>query len=259
MIFEQDAIAFQILDIFYINQRCTKTYNFNRNFDALSFRYEADTVIDTKHEQTTLFDNSICFFPSSVNYMRTTKKDRLIVIHFKTFNYHSNKIERYIPTDYQKYITLFEKILNCWNQKDISYKHNAAALLNSIFAELYRDNKPAENHKSKIYPSIKYIEENCLKKTFSLQVAAKKSLISETYFRKLFKAEFHISPKKYVINRRMEYAASLILAGYFTLQEIADMCGYDDYKYFSVEFKKMIGVSPSKYTYNHRNSITWSK
>ena len=57
----------------------------------------------------------------------------------------------------------------------------------------------------------------------------------------------------------MEYAASLILAGNFTLQEIADMCGYDDYKYFSVEFKKMIGVSPSKYTYNHRNSITWSK
>ena len=87
------------------------------------------------------------------------------------------------------------------------------------------------------------------KKDFSLQIAAKKSFISEPYFRKLFNKEFGISPKKYVIEHRIKYAASLIIAGYFSLQEISQMCGYDDYKHFSSAFKKIMNVSPSKYTY----------
>ncbi|MBO5060616.1 MAG: helix-turn-helix transcriptional regulator [Clostridia bacterium] len=251
MIFEQETIAFQILDVLFLDQGNTKTYNSNRNFDALSFRFEADTIIEAGGKETEITDNSICYFPSDVNYTRIAKKDKVIVIHFKTFNYHSNDIEYFHPTDFEKYAALFREILYCWNKKDISYKHDSSALLNTIFSELYKDNRPTHDSHLKIYPSIQYIEANCLKKDFSLQAAAEKSLMSEPYFRKLFKKEFNISPKKYVINFRMKYAASLIIAGYFTLQEIAEMCGYDDYKHFSVEFKKNIGVSPSKYTYNY--------
>lgn len=251
MIFEQETVVFQILEVLSLDQGNINMYNHNRNFDALSFRYESDTMLKTKKNQVRLFDNSICFVPSAVDYTRESKKDKLIVIHFKTFNYHSNEIECFVPDDYNKYASLFNKILSCWEEKEIAYKHNTAALLNNIFAELYKDNKPLHNYNSKIYPSIKYIKENFLKHDFSLQTAAEKSLMSETYFRKLFKEEFHISPKKYVIDCRIKYAASMIMTGYFTLQEIAPMCGYDDYKHFSVEFKRIMGVSPSKYKYNY--------
>lgn len=253
MIFEQKTIVFQILDILYFDQGRAKMYNFKRNFDALSLRYEADTIIEYKDKQIEFADNSIGFFPADTDYTRSTNRDKMIVIHFKTLNYHSNEIECFSPTDYKKYRSLFEEILDCWNKKATAYKHKAAALLNLIFAELYKDNKKAYTHHSKIDSSIRYIEENCFHKDFSLQLAAKQSFISDTYFRKLFKQEFHMSPKQYVIHRRIKYAASLIIAGYFTLQEIAEMCGYDDYKHFSVEFKKLIGVSPSKYVYHYEN------
>lgn len=253
MIFEQDHIAFQILDVLYLEQGYTKTLNANRNFDALSYRYEADTIIELKDKKIELADNCVCYFPSKVNYTRTTKKDQLIVIHFETFSYHSDEIECFFPADYGKYATLFEEILYCWQRKETSYKHEASALLNRIFSELYKDNKPTDDNKSKIYPSVLYIKQNCLKRDFSLQTAAKKSLISDTYFRKLFKREFHISPKRYVINRRMKYAASQIIAGYYSLEEISELCGYNDYKHFSVEFKKNIGVSPSRYAYNYED------
>ncbi len=36
----------------------------------------------------------------------------------------------------------------------------------------------------------------------------------------------------------------------YGFEEISEKCGYNDYKHFSVEFKKITGVSPSKYTYN---------
>ena len=95
-----------------------------------------------------------------------------------------------------------------------------------------------------------YIEKNYLRNDFSLSDAAAKSFMSETYFRKLFKQEFGTSPKHYVISRRIEYAKALIITGYFSIEKIAGMCGYNDEKHFSTEFKKITGVSPSKYNYN---------
>lgn len=249
MIFEQETIVFQILDVLSFDQTYTKKHNFKRNFDALSFRYEADTTIEYQEKKLHFGNNSIGFFPSDVDYTRISNKDKMIVIHFKAFNYHTNEIQSFFPDDYEKYRSLFAEILDCWNNKNTAYKHKAAALLNLIFAELYKENKKMYEYNSKITPSIKYIEDNCLKRDFSLRVAAEKSYISDTYFRKLFNQKFGISPKQYVIQCRIKYAASLIIAGYYTLQEISELCGYNDYKHFSVEFKKFTGTSPSKYVY----------
>ncbi len=249
MIFEQETIGFQILDVLFFDQEYTKKYNYKRNFDALSFRCEADTVIEYKRQKLNFSDNSIGFFPSDVDYTRITNRDKMIVVHFKVFNYHTNEIESFFPTDPQKYYLLFSHILDCWNEKKTAYKHEAASILNIIFSELYKDNASKKKYKSKINSSLEYINDNYLNNNFSLQTAAKMSFMSDTYFRKLFKEDFGISPKQYIINRRIKYAASLIIAGYYSLKEISQMCGYNDYKHFSVEFKKVIGVSPSDYTY----------
>ena len=71
--------------------------------------------------------------------------------------------------------------------------------------------------------------------------------MSEVHFRKIFKEEYGMSPQKYIIHLRIQNASSLIASGYYSLQEAAYLSGYNDYKYFSVEFKKIKGVSPSKF------------
>ena len=92
------------------------------------------------------------------------------------------------------------------------------------------------------------MERNYLKADFSLDCAIEKSYVSPTYFRRLFKEEFGVPPKQYIIEKRMSYAAELIMTDYYSLQEVASLCGYSDYKHFSAEFKKTHGVSPSKYS-----------
>ncbi len=252
MFFEQESISFQVLDVLYINQGAIKTDNYGRNFEAISLRYKADSVVEYNGKTVEFGDNTIGFFPANLDYKRTSGGDTMIAIHFKTFNYSTKDIEKFVPADYLEYRKLFEEALRVWNSKSVSYIHETASVVSRIFARLYMDNKKSNIKQHKIGNSVEYIDNNCLRKDFKLSRAAEKSYISETHFRRLFKEEFGISPKQYIINRRIKRATSLIIAGYHTLKEIASMCGYDDYKHFSVEFKKITGISPSKYRYTKK-------
>ena len=122
--------------------------------------------------------------------------------------------------------------------------------MHKLFAEFYKDNSNICNDE-KISEGVLYIQKNYLQQDFSLSAAARKSHMSEQYFRRLFKKEFGISPKKYVIENRIKRAEALILTNHYTIGEISELCGYTDYNYFSSEFKKITGTSPSQYFYNY--------
>ncbi len=251
MIFEQDNLVFQILDVIAINQTGSKTENPQRNFDALSFRLNADTIIECRGEVKTFTDNSVGFFPSNTAYTRTAAHDNMIVIHFKVLNYNSTNIESYYPSKPEILADLFKKAYECWSTKDVSYRHETASILNRIFAEIYKDNCYVKEKSSKIGEAVKYINKNIYSKELSLTEAARRAFMSDTYFRKLFKKEFGVSPKEYIIEKRIKYAASLIISGDCSLKEVATFSGYNDYKHFSVEFKRVTGKSPSQYNYNY--------
>lgn len=251
MFFQQENLAFQLHDVLYLQQGYTKTRNTNRHYDALSFRMESDTVIETVSQTIKLQGGAITYFPSNVEYTRNAKTDNLIVIHFKCFNFSGNRIESYMPDNPAKYEAIFQKILNLWKEKAPGYQHNSSAVFCEILRDLYLDTLPEPASHSKIDASIRYIHQNMYAPDFSLTKAAKESFISDVYFRKLFKEIYGVSPKQYIIDSRIQHAASLILSGEFSLQEVASMCCYRDYKHFTTEFKRIMGVSPSQYEYNH--------
>jgi AraC-like DNA-binding protein len=73
--------------------------------------------------------------------------------------------------------------------------------------------------------------------------------ISEVYFRRLFLNSFGVSPKEYLIQKRIDYAKILLKSGNFSIADIAALCGYNEYCHFSREFTKRVGISPSQYFY----------
>ena len=251
MFFQQETLAFQIFDVLYLKQGYSETRNTNRHYDALSFRLEADTVIDDGATSIHMKDGSVAYFPSNVPYRRQAKLDNVIVVHFKCFNFSGSRIEHYLPENSDSYKVAFTELLSCWQQKEPGYIHRCSGLFCQILAMLYRDHLPDSITNSRIEPSIRYLRQAMLQEDFSLSEAAKRSFVSQVYFRKLFKEAFGVSLKQYVIQHRIQHAASLILSGAFSLQEIAEQCGYRDYKHFTTEFKRITGVSPSQYEYNH--------
>lgn len=71
---------------------------------------------------------------------------------------------------------------------------------------------------------------------------------NEKYISTLFKAEFGISPIKYLGNLRLDMARKLIRNNPdLLLKDVAEMVGYTDAFYFSRVFKSHEGISPSQY------------
>lgn len=252
LIFEQESLSFNLLDVVILNQGEVNTYNSGRHFDAISFRIKSDTVIKTENDTFVLKDNSVCYGPAMVNYTRTSKHDYMIVVHFNSINYSSKNIEVFYPENPEPIKALFFEIYDCWTKKETGYRHRSAAILNLIFAEIYKRAHIKKEINPKIKNSVTYITENYMKSDISITKVAEYSNMSEVYFRKLFKKEFGISPKKYIIDARIKLAESLIESGYYSLYEVSEKCGFSDYKYFSTEFKKITGSSPSDYSYNFK-------
>lgn len=250
MIFEKELLSLNILDVLTLRQSNANIYNAGRTFDALSFRFHADTCLTTAEDAYHLTDNTVCFVPAGLNYRRSTAQDDLIVIHLNASDYVDKKIEVFTPENPERFGELFREILECWNRRAPGYKYRATALLYEIFGECHAQNRQAEPPQpSRIRNSVDYIAAHFRESDLSIRKIADRSFMSEVYFRKLFKEEFGISPQKYLIRLRIQNAVGLISAGYYSLKEIAYLSGYNDYKYFSVEFKKIMGVSPSEYPY----------
>lgn len=87
----------------------------------------------------------------------------------------------------------------------------------------------------------------------SLSVAELASLcgISEAYFRRIFLDRFGVSPKEYIIAKRIDYARQLLESGQFSVAQTAVLCGYEEACHFSREFTKRVGVTPHEYKNLH--------
>ena len=71
--------------------------------------------------------------------------------------------------------------------------------------------------------------------------------ISYSYLRKIFSQYCNCSARDYILQKRFSYAAEKLCVTKCSVQQAAELIGYDDYVHFSKMFKKIIGVSPSKY------------
>jgi len=247
--FEKESISFTILDSMYIHQKNTKTWNTGRNFAALSFRVCSDAVLASNGKEIQTSDGYVAYVPSGVEYMRTASIDELYVVHFDTSDYVGERIEGFQAVETDTLKELFQKLYECWEKREVGYKYRCSAYFYEILCVCYRQNQKNNVKNEKIKGAVEYLEANFKNPNITVSEIAKRSYMSEVYFRKLFRKEYGISPQKYLIKLRLQHAVGLMASGYYTLQEIADMSGYNDYKYFSVEFKKHKGVSPSQYLY----------
>ncbi len=79
--------------------------------------------------------------------------------------------------------------------------------------------------------------------------------VSPSYLSQMFQRELGITFTSYLTQLRINHAKDLLVNSAIPISEIAELCGYTQFCYFSKLFKKQTCYSPSEYRKNKKNPI----
>jgi two-component system response regulator YesN len=106
--------------------------------------------------------------------------------------------------------------------------------------------KDEPEYSFRINKAIDYINTH-FAENISTVTMSKMLMVTPNYFSALFKKETGCHFSNFLNNIRLKSAVYLLEHTDYLVYEIAELCGFHDYIYFSQNFKKAFGVSPSKY------------
>lgn len=214
-------------------------------------KYEEDYPIDVENKLFDLLekgDISGCVAVANdfFDWMEESQRDyiedvRLKVLEFVLWAEHltyigANKTYHFRSrTNYLSEITSmtsFDELRNWFTEK---FRKNA-----EYIAERIENQSESAVEKAK-----KYMKEN-FSKDISLEDVSMKVDISPYYFSKLFKEEEGSNFIEYLTKLRMDEAIKLLRETDLSMKEICAQVGYSDPNYFSRNFKKYTGITPTE-------------
>jgi AraC-like DNA-binding protein len=154
----------------------------------------------------------------------------------------------------EKLGALFKKLFATWVSKKDGYYFESLSLLYLIFSELQKENTSPSRHAHRIAPALEIIHNNFLSQDLSLKALADACFMSESYFQKLFKTRYGISPKKYIIQLKINHACDLLQTERYTASGVAELCNFSDVYFFSRQFKEYLGITPTQFVKKYRSS-----
>ncbi|MCH9661875.1 MAG: AraC family transcriptional regulator [Bacteroidetes bacterium] len=89
-----------------------------------------------------------------------------------------------------------------------------------------------------------YIDDNYDDK-LDLDVLSRNQLVSKYHLLRLFKKYYGLTPRQYLIDKRIEKSKELLMTG-MSVTETCHTVGFESLGSFSTLFKKKIGKSPSQ-------------
>ena len=90
------------------------------------------------------------------------------------------------------------------------------------------------------------------------ELASQLSVSHSSLYRK-FMRRYQVSPKRFLLEYRIDRACLLLATTTYSVQEISNSVGFDDPFYFSRAFKEMKGVSPRQYAMTHQRGTVESR
>ncbi len=96
-------------------------------------------------------------------------------------------------------------------------------------------------------PSLRQIMEHNFLFNLKLEDYAELSHRSLSSFKREFKQQFSTSPGKWLVKRKVKYAANIISNSSLTISQVAFDSGFEDLSHFSRVFKNSMGISPTEY------------
>ncbi len=230
-------------------EKGSKVKRRRRSAWAVVLKYEGETVYYQNNKKLISNACNILLLPKDSDYeWFCTNSGHCIIIDFEC-TASSNELLTFKTTLPDLILKMFRKIEFCLTMRNEMYKQTAIKYLYEIIISLSKEKETGYSNRSKqlkITPAIEYIAKNYHKQIKNDELA-KICGLSTVYFRKLFSESLGISPINYIHQLRINKAKEMFASDYTSITEIALSLGYSDIYDFSRVFKKITGLSPSKY------------
>ncbi len=215
----------------------------NRPFHALSIRVEGGAeFFQEGFPPTRAEEGEITFAPGGVEFEKRAPRGKILVIHFETPAQLPKQVLHFMPPDRESLLSRFNRLYRVWTRKEAGYALEAKMLFYDILLRIEQAyDRPRD---SKLFNACQYIHEHFTDRDISVEKLAQLSSMSDTYFRRLFAREQGVTPLQYINRLRLTRALELLRTDYYSVDQIAEMCGFNNIHYFSYFIKKQTGYSP---------------
>ena len=225
----------------------------SRHSDA--FAYVISGSCTYRFDDTTEFEvtaGDVFYLPYQSIYTMYVHTDdyRYIFCDFEFTEPSARRSALYSHQDLKNVDSLFFKLLNRYRASAENTYIECMSILYSIYGLLQKNTQKSytgKNQERNMVEARCYIDGNFNLPELTVSLIAEKIGISEVYLRKLFRAQYGISPSKYLISVRLKNAKKLMKYPFLTLEECALQSGFSSLQYFCRLFKKETGISPGKY------------
>ncbi|MDX8338885.1 AraC family transcriptional regulator [Draconibacterium sp. IB214405] len=100
---------------------------------------------------------------------------------------------------------------------------------------------------SKVIEEVRFLMRQNADQEFDLEELARKHNVGYSYFRKMFKKYTGVSPGQYHLQLRIIRAKELLISTDKSIKEISLELGFQTIHYFSLIFKKKVGLTPTEF------------
>lgn len=132
-----------------------------------------------------------------------------------------------------------------YSEPDVSLREGVLPIL-SYYLNTALKNESQNNANNRLHGLFQDIEKR-LQFDWTIEVMCQQLHYSPPHLHRLCQAQFGKSPIQKLIHLRIERAKSLLLNTRWPVQHIASYVGYTNIFNFSKSFKKLVGISPSKF------------
>ena len=255
MKFENTSGISRIATAVFVQKGAGTPIHRNRPFDGIAYEVDGAALYKFETGEELLCEAGQCIYlPKDSNYVVTRHSKDHGGVYCINFLFEGIE-EREAPFTVK--VRAADEIKNAftraeyhWNRKEVGYYEECLICLLKIIKLIKQQTAvyaPLGHARELLSPAVELLNSNSSDKGMSVPELAARCGISETYFRRLFGRVFGVSPTVYSRNRRIEYAKELLTSGEYSIAEIAELSGFVSPSYFSREFKKTVGVSPSEY------------
>ena len=226
-----------------------------RPFHALTFRLSGSISLSEGGRLLVSGPGSVTLIPQGAAYnTEILENGEMIAVHFTSAQEDVlSRISVFRPehtTAFRNQFLSLQERYKVGRERDYACLAMFYEILASLEYELTRDARAAIPVRMK--DAKEYIDHRFGDVNLSVSLLAEAAGVSEAYFRREFRTCFGMTPMAYIKKTRLDNARLLLRTGYFTVSEVAAQCGFDSLSYFSYEFHRMTGMTPSECIWEQR-------